>query len=148
MVAIFDGLQRPQDGRTELDQPTGTRAQLTAEAERDAKIEPLRKQIKKLREDWRQSFLESGQSRLPAPVIQAFLTDPKKRNDTLNMLVSDNRKKLDEEAAAAMPAEIRNHVDPLEQQIADLKKATPDLPRGYFMREPKPDPPATHLLIR
>ena len=101
-----------------------------------------------MRDDWRQSFLESGQSRLPAPVIQAFLTDPKKRNDTLNMLVGENRKKLDEEAAAATPPEIRNRIEPLEQQIADLKKATPDLPRGYFMREPKPDPPATHLLIR
>src|SRR6185295_19273520 len=67
MVAIFDPLQRPQDGRTELDQPMGTRSQLAAEAERDSKIEPLRKQIKQLRDDWRQSFLESGQSRLPAP---------------------------------------------------------------------------------
>ncbi len=148
MVAIFDGLERPRDGRTELDQPIGTRAQLAAEAERDRKIEPLQKQIKQMRDDWRQSFLESGQSRLPAPVIQAFLTDPKKRNDTLNMLVSENRKKLDEEAAAATPAELRSRIEPLEQQIAELKKATPDLPRGYFMREPQPDPPATHLLIR
>ena len=33
-------------------------------------------------------------------------------------------------------------------KIADLKKATPDLPRGYFLHEPRPTAPDTHLLIR
>jgi hypothetical protein len=36
----------------------------------------------------------------------------------------------------------------LERQIQELKKATPDLPRGYFLHEPSPRAPATHLLFR
>lgn len=40
-----------------------------------------------------------------------------------------------------LPKEIR-------EQITELKHATPDLPRGYFLHEPSPMPPDTHLLVR
>jgi hypothetical protein len=36
----------------------------------------------------------------------------------------------------------------VEEQIKRLRGATPDLPRGYFMTEPSPKPPVTHLLNR
>src|SRR5262249_39854257 len=74
MVAIFNPLERPQNGRTELDLPVGTRSQLARQAERDRQIAEL---VKK------------------APA----------------------GKPLPPEAA---------------EQVALLKKATPDLPRGYF----------------
>jgi hypothetical protein len=35
-----------------------------------------------------------------------------------------------------------------EQMARKLSDAVPDLPRGYFMREPSPEPPPTHILIR
>jgi hypothetical protein len=41
MVAIFNPLERPRNGRTELDLPVGTRAELDREAERDRKIAAL-----------------------------------------------------------------------------------------------------------
>ena len=41
MVAIFDPLQRPVDGRTELDLPAGSPAEVAAEAERDRQIEAI-----------------------------------------------------------------------------------------------------------
>ncbi len=90
MVAIFNPLQRPQSGRTELDQPIGTRAEIEALAKRDRLIGDLRQQIPK-----------------------------------------DGPPNTE-----------------IERKIAALKKETPDLPRGYFMREPATKPPATHLLVR
>src|SRR4051812_3572906 len=49
MVAVFAPLRRPRDGRTELDLPAGSRAQVEAVAERDRKIGALRVAIDALR---------------------------------------------------------------------------------------------------
>src|SRR5262249_3515742 len=90
MAAIFDPLQRPAAGRTELDMPIGTRKELEVQAERDRKI---------------------------ATLLKGAPKDGPKRVE------------IDKEAKA-------------------LRTATPDLPRGYFMHEPSPNSPATHLLLR
>jgi hypothetical protein len=37
---------------------------------------------------------------------------------------------------------------PTEQIARRLREAVPDLPRGYFLREPGPEPPPTHILLR
>jgi len=49
---------------------------------------------------------------------------------------------------AEIPSEIQKDVDRLQGEIAAIRTAEPDLPRAYFMHEPKPEPPVTHLLIR
>ena len=49
MVAVFNGLQRPRNGRTELDLPLGTWAQIDKLAARDQLIEPKTKEIFELR---------------------------------------------------------------------------------------------------
>jgi mono/diheme cytochrome c family protein len=148
MVAIFNGFERPRNDRTELDLPAGTREQLAAETERDLKIAPLALQIATWKRNFRFDFLQSGASRLPVDVIRALLLDPKRRNDADRKLIEENTKKFDEEVERAMPDGLREKLTSAEQQVAELRKLTPDLPRGYFLREPKPDPPATHLLIR
>ena len=90
MVAVFNPLVRPQNGRTELDLPIGTRAQIERQAERDRQIAALRKDVPK--------------GKPAAPEIEA--------------------------------------------KIAAMRKMAPDLPRGYFLSEPSPTPPDTHLLLR
>jgi hypothetical protein len=90
MVAVFNPLVRPQNGRTELDLPIGTRAQIERQAERDRQIAALQKYVPK---------------------------------------------------GKPVAAEI-------EAKIAAVRKMTPDLPRGYFLSEPSPTPPDTHLLVR
>jgi hypothetical protein len=92
MIAIMQGLERPRKGRTELDRPLGTPAELERERIRDLKIEPIAAALAKLK-------------------------DPKERA-------------------------------PLEEQIAAIKRDQPDLPRAYFMEEPKPDPGPAHVLVR
>ncbi|MCI0680686.1 MAG: DUF1549 and DUF1553 domain-containing protein [Gemmataceae bacterium] len=90
MAAIFNPLDRPRKGRTELDLPVGTRQQLDQEAERNRKI---------------------------AELIKGLPADK------------------------TLPAEVA-------EQVARLKQHTPSLPRGYFLHEPGPTPPDTHLLVR
>ncbi|MBL8229458.1 MAG: PSD1 domain-containing protein [Bryobacterales bacterium] len=109
MVAIFHGLERPRNGRTELDRPIGTLAELAREQERDAKIAPLAKQIAKLKEP--------------------FKTKEKNWEEKI-------------------PSDVQREIARLEEQIQALRRATPDLPRGYFLEEPKPTPPQTFVLIR
>jgi hypothetical protein len=81
MAAIFNGLDRPRNGRTELDLPVGTRSELHREAERNEKIAPLRKKIEELRQGFRRTFLARGVSELPAEAIEAFRAEPAKRTD-------------------------------------------------------------------
>ncbi|MFL5241761.1 MAG: DUF1549 and DUF1553 domain-containing protein [Gemmataceae bacterium] len=100
LAAVFNTLQRPQDGRTELDRPAGTCAQLNVQRERDERILKLR------------------------------LT-------TLAMAVS---------GSGGIPLGARHAA--VETEVNKLRKATPDLPRGYFLVEASPKPPATHLLKR
>jgi hypothetical protein len=147
MVAIFNGLERPRRGRTELDLPAGTPDELEREAERDRKIEPLTKQIAELKDNFRRTFLASGQGSLLADVVEAFQTPLAKRTDEQKALVAKHGKTLDQEVNAATPPEIKNGIQRLEARIRELRDSTPDLPRGYFLNEPKP-PGATYLLIR
>jgi len=147
MVAVFNGLQRPRNGRTELDLPVGTPAELEREAQRDRKIEPLKLQIADLRQNFRRAFLATGKSSLGADVIAAFQADPAKRTDDQKALVTKHTKAFDLEVASATPADIESQIKSLESEIRQLREATPDLPRSYFFNEPKP-PALTHLLIR
>lgn len=49
MAAVFNGLHRPREGRTEHDVPVGTRAQLDALAARDRLIQPLQQEVNRLK---------------------------------------------------------------------------------------------------
>ena len=147
MVAIFNGLQRPRNGRTELDLPVGTPDELEREAARDRKIEPLKKQIAEVRERHRRAFLDAGQSALSSDVLQAFRTEPANRTDDQKALVTKHAKELDLEVASSMPADLKSSIENLEERIQALRSETPDLPRGYFLNEPKL-PGKSYLLIR
>ncbi|GDY21991.1 hypothetical protein LBMAG56_33380 [Verrucomicrobiota bacterium] len=87
-VAVFNPLERPRRGRTELALPAGSPAQLAAQVERDRAIARVRQQTNSL-------------------------------------------------APAAITAAIQK-----------LRDATPDLPLAYFLNEPTPHPPPTHVLLR
>ena len=148
MVAIFNGLERPRKGRQELDLPIGYPHQIEALAERNRKIEPLEKQIDSLRRGFRARFITSDQSKLSPEVLEAFRLSHGKRSDAQKKLVADHAKQLEEEIFAAVPDSARQQLLELEEKVRDLRQATAELPRGYFMHEPKPIPPATHILIR
>ncbi|MBY0502839.1 MAG: PSD1 and planctomycete cytochrome C domain-containing protein [Bryobacteraceae bacterium] len=129
MVAVFRGLERPREGRTELDRPVGDWPAIDRFLARE-------KQIADLRAAARRAWLAGGQSQLPPEAVAAFLLPAKQRSEAQSKLVRDHAKALDAELLQL----------PVEQQVAALKKATPDLDRAYILEERTP--PATHILIR
>ena len=148
MVAIFDGLVRPQNGRTELDLPLGSRAELDEVAAIESRISPFEEQIDALKRSYWPAFLRSGKSELDEESVKAFLTDAGKRTAEQERLVKRNSGRLKSEAGKNLPEELKRKIAELKEAIAGLRKSIPDLPRGYFLHEPTPEPPATHLLIR
>src|SRR5215475_2602571 len=63
LVAVFAPLSRPREGRTELDLPAGTRAEIQALAARDRKIAVFRGWIDDIREAAEQRVLrEEGET--------------------------------------------------------------------------------------
>ena len=148
MAAIFNGLQRPRSGRGELDLPAGSSQQVAALAERDRDITTAQAKIKTLQSEFRAKFLADGKSSLPREALAAIRTEPGKRNAEQKTLVSQHTAALETEIQAALPDATRKQVAALEQNIAQLRRATPDLPRGYFMTEPSPKVAASHLLLR
>jgi hypothetical protein len=147
MVAIFNPLVRPQNGRTELDSPAGSRSELDALAAVERRITELTARADGIRHRQR-ALLDSSRSTLPAEVIAAFHTEPRKRSDAQKKLVAENKTRIDEELTKNLPEDERTEVEAIQRELAELAKTKPALPRGYFMKEPTPKAPSTYLLLR
>ncbi len=50
--------------------------------------------------------------------------------------------------AETIPADVSWKIAEIQTQIAGLERETPNLPRGYFMEEPKADAGPAHVLLR
>jgi hypothetical protein len=148
MVAVFNPLQRPQSGRTELALPVGSPSEFAALAARDQKIDRLDRESEEIRAELRESHFKSGRSKLSAEAIAAFQTAPDQRDLAQKKLVNGSAKQLDAELSEIMPEETRKTLADHQRAVEALRAATPDLPRGYFLREPSPNPPPTHVLLR
>lgn len=55
--------------------------------------------------------------------------------------------KLKEPNAEISP-KVKAEIASIEKSVEQLRHETPDLPRGYFLQEPSPKAPQTHLLLR
>jgi cytochrome c553 len=148
MVAIFNGLQRPRNGRTELDLPIGKRLEVDTVLARDRLVEALTQQLAELRNAHRKEVLETKPSALTPEGIAAFLTDPAKRDEAQKKLVEKHAALLDEVIDATAPPDAKERISSLKEKITQARSLTPDLSRGYYMVEPESVPPATHLLVR
>ncbi|MBM3775423.1 MAG: DUF1553 domain-containing protein [Acidobacteria bacterium] len=117
MVAVFNGLERPRNGRTELALPLGNRAELDALARRDAAIEPLASEIRALEVELakaqdsalceRVAALEAEiaalKSKTPDLPPGYFLHEPKPPAPT-HVLIRGQPGRLGPEVAPAVPA--------------------------------------------
>lgn len=148
MAAIFNTLQRPQAGRTDLGAPAGNREQLAREVARDQAIQALQREIDQRRTTFQTTYLTDYRGKLPSDAVAALRTSPDQRDEAQKKLVQQHQPALDQEVAAALPDDIRSEMREFEGQQQALKAATPDLPRGYFFTEPRPNPPVTHVLLR
>ncbi len=148
MVAVFNGLQRPQKGRTEFDLPAGTWPEIDAINERDRKIEPFAARIRQVRDTAQKRMLETGASKLPAEVVEILRLDPAKRNDNQRKLIGMYTADLEREVTAFLTPEQQSEIAASQSSIDALRRATPDIQRAYYLYEPTPNVPAMHLLIR
>ncbi|MEO8659523.1 MAG: PSD1 and planctomycete cytochrome C domain-containing protein [Bryobacteraceae bacterium] len=148
MVAIFNGLERPRDGRTEFDLPVGTWAQIDALNERDRRIQDWEKRSAAVRTEARERLLVSGSAKLPPDAVAAFRVKPQERSEEQKKLAEKYEKQLSEETGASLTTVERASIEGNQQAVDQLRRATPDLPRAYYLNEPKPEPPATYLLVR
>ena len=148
MVAIFNGLLRPQVGRNELDLPVGSRAELEKFAAVERRIKPLTDEIEALKRSYWPILLRSGKSGLSEHAVRAFLTDESERTPEQQRLVRGNTGRLRGQVRRNMPDELRPKIAKLNEAISVLRGTMPDLARGYFLHEPSPQPPETHLLLR
>jgi hypothetical protein len=148
LVAIFNPLQRPQQGRTEMTRRAAPPAQRLKLEQRDAQIAKLQGKIDEIRQNAQSAVLASGKSKLSPDVIAAVTIEASKRDEGQKKLVVDNQAKLDVEVQAALSGKLMLQIDRMQADIAELKRTTPDVPQGYFLYEPSPEPPVTHLLVR
>lgn len=148
MVAIFAPLQRPQSGRTDLDAPAGSSAQLAAQLDRDSRLALIQNQIDVWHQTQRDAFLGTGKSRLSGEIIEAFRIAAKDRTDLQKRLVTENLSKLDREWSDQLSQCEKEPLSDLQKRLTAVRQSQPDLPRGYFFRETSANPPATHVLIR
>ena len=148
LAAVFAPLKRTQSGRSDLDAPAGTRAELKALTERDQRIAALTNEVAAARSAFRTEFLAGGKSTLPADAVAAFRTDAKQQTPGQKELVKKFTAQLEAEVTKAQPAALREKLAATEAAIAELRRATPDLPRGYFPSEPSPAAPKSFVLLR
>jgi hypothetical protein len=146
LAAILAPLKRPNAGREDRDRPAGSRAQLAAIQLRDRRIGELNTQISELRVLTEFDWLKSGQSKLPAEVVDAFRTSPEARNPNQNQLVKQHAEQLRAEVSAAMTEDQKAKIGEFERSIESLRRETPDLPRAYYQFE-EGTPSPTFLLL-
>ena len=147
MVALFNGLHRPKEGRRERKLPVGTHPELHLQAQKDSRIKALGTSIEKLRDDFRTELLSSGQIGLPASARMAYLEEPKKRTDIQKQLVREHQSQLATETAQAITTEILAQISSLEKKIAIVRQSSNELDQAYFLNEPQM-PGVVHVLQR
>jgi hypothetical protein len=153
MLAFFEPLKRPQNGRTDLDLPVGTARELAdAEAARsrhEAVVQAVESQIRALDDRVRDRVLQTGSSQISAEARKAHRTPEAKRTDAEKKLVQETQKPLDDEAALSRTADEAKQRDAFQAALAAVRAAAPvPLPRAYIWQQAAGESPATQVFRR
>jgi len=158
VLSIFEPLQRPLKGQTELDRQVGTAAELKAyeDAVRaaDAEADPLRKLIANLK----RGLLERLQSRgeetqawqESLPTVLALRVAPERRSAKQAKLADAFEKKLDAHMLDLATGEERGQLDGWNRRLGEIEASRPKPPiRAYvWYEEPGKPVPPTRLFHR
>lgn len=147
LAAILSPLKRPNVGREDRDIPVASRADLVAIPLRDQQIAERNRMLTELRALTEIEWLKAEKSQLPVEAVAAYRTPAANRNPQQVQLIQKHHDAWQAEIMAAMPAERQQQVAEITEKIQQLRRETPDLPRGYFQFEETPSPPATFLLL-
>ena len=164
MLAVFEPLKRPQEGRMEMDRPVGTDAELAAYhaalARSDAALLDAWARIEGLiKPEIDRLLAPVGKSKddvpagkrisLPPEAIKAYQTASSERTPAQRNLVLYFCGKVEVAAKGIAPEEVKAALKPLDDRIAAIKAAqTSAVPHAYIWSEDGPKPPVTHVLKR
>ncbi|RPI89681.1 MAG: DUF1549 domain-containing protein, partial [Planctomycetaceae bacterium] len=153
MLAVFDPLKRPQDGRKDLDVAVGTDRELKehqAAAERQgAALRAVREQLAALDRQVRERYL-AGAPRRVSPEIFAVLKIPaEQRSAEQKMRVEKADSDLQADLADVRTADEQRQHDTFASALQVLERAAPaPLPRAYIWQEPGTAAPVTQVFRR
>lgn len=153
LLAVFEPLKRPQDGRADLDRFVGSKEELAAYRSKLRTVEERRRAAEAAMETVvrrvRSSLFQEKKTRLPADAVAAFECEPSKRTPAQKQLVSKYEKLLHDEMIAIASAEDKQSMQQWKDEIVKAKAARPsDPPRGYVWYEDGKDIPLTHVFFR
>lgn len=153
MLAIFEPLRRPQDGRTDLDRLVGVPHELDSYRDKlqhvEATIGDRRQRLEATRQRLRSIVLNENRCQLPPDVLSAFQKPESERSDEEKRLVSDHAATVEKVAEEIASEDERTKMQDWEKeiQVADSSRP-PEPPRAYVWYEDSPDAPKTHVFGR
>jgi hypothetical protein len=156
MLAVFEPLQRPQVGRTELYPLVGTEGELAEFHQRAEKIDGYLKKYKALLDCWESenrtrlitSIKQGGATMLPADAITAFETEPAKRTKAQKDLVKRHEESYLKELLVLSSEKQKVDHARWQRQVAALRQLRSQEPwRAYIWGEKNKIEP-THVLHR
>jgi hypothetical protein len=157
MLAVFEPLVRPQQGRTELERPLGSASDVAAYEKARRRYEAEKAGAERKLEACRASIrdrLLSGKNgakpgSLPEDAVAAFRVEPAKRTEAQNGLVKKYSAQMDKDVRAEALPEERKRFAALDRERDAIETHRPaELPRGYVWYEESNQAPVTHILKR
>ncbi|MGD9646772.1 MAG: DUF1549 and DUF1553 domain-containing protein [Pirellulales bacterium] len=153
LLAVFEPLKRPQQGRDDLDRHVGRPDELAeyraAIAQADEVVRELTKRRRSVEQQVRDRMFGEGRTSLPPEAISAFQTASKDRNEAQKKLVDEFSDKLAEEIAAACSPEEREQMEHCAAEIETTNSGRPaEPPRAYIWYEESPEAPVAHVFYR
>ncbi len=164
MLAVFEPLKRPQNGRTDLDCLVGTEPELAAYyaaiARADSETAQLRERIESLLRPEVDALLaerENVQPGKPAKIKEwvsdaaaaALRVPTKQRSKPQLDAIRPIADRLDIELRRRAPTEVQAAMKPLDDRLAAIRSARPiEPPRAYIWTEPGTKPPVTRIFKR
>ena len=153
ILAVFDPLKRPQDGRQDLDRLVGTTQELSdykrAMESADSKISEIESERNKLQTLLQKKALNSAQTDISKAVIAAFQTQEENRSEQQKQLVEQNQESLDQAVNRVATGSQILLLKTWKDRIVTLNALRPEEPpRAYVWYEETNLPPATKVFYR
>lgn len=153
VLALFEPLKRPQEGRSDLDRLVGTRPELEtyrqAKERSDAAVAAVQAQIDALNAVVLTRLEAKGVLAIPPEALEAFRIQPSKRTAPQAALVKMHGPAIEKSIREGLTADEPARLAALESEVAAAEKLRPvEPPRAYVLFEDTPKPAATRLLVR
>lgn len=165
LMAVFEPLRRPQDGRTDLDRVVGTAEEVAeyqaAVKQRDERVAQLRGERDRCEFEIGRRLAAVGQltatpvgggdaaDTLPEPALAAFQIPPGERSKEQRKLIGEHRSKLRSMLRERATEPEKDNLDQFKRQIeAAEAESPPRLAKAYVWYEEGQQPPVTHVFRR